>query len=166
MTTHKTMDNDASKAACGANMRGGSIAAEWRDVTCKNCLKRKPPTARDVLAQVAAAAGDDHPVIHADYGVSEPPLVPSGDAAAALLAAPTPRQKHYHLVADLAEALRTWDHRTWRAATKVWLRPDGGQYRWHEVKARVQDSLNDGCVYAPLEKCEGFDPVTGCPGHG
>ncbi len=68
-----------------------------------------------------------------------------------------------HVSLDLRGALMHWKDRRWRRAVR---NEAGGFLSPLEVKAAFLDHLARGVKLIPFgEPCEGFDPVTGCPGH-
>lgn len=68
-----------------------------------------------------------------------------------------------HLAQSVRGALMNWEDHLWVNC----CRDDSGRVMTpREVKAEFLDLLSKGVELIPFGgPCEGFDPVTGCPGH-
>lgn len=71
--------------------------------------------------------------------------------------------RNIHLSQSIRGALMNWDDEDWVGV----VRDDAGRLMHpREVKAAFLDHLARGVELLPIGgPCEGFDPVTGCPGH-
>lgn len=69
----------------------------------------------------------------------------------------------YHLAQDIEGAIRNWkfpkDYRN------VFKKDDGTFSTPEETRSYLFDKLREGKHLLPIGNCEGFDFVTGCPGH-
>ena len=83
-------------------------------------------------------------------------------AERARAAKPTVTRKTVHLVLDVEGASRWPD---WRL--RDLLATDKGEpVSAEDARAYLREQIEQGVRVMPLgEPCEGFDPVTGCPGH-
>ena len=71
--------------------------------------------------------------------------------------------KTIHVCLSLRGALMNWSDRKWARSIR---NESGGYMTPREVKAAFLDHLSQGVEVIPFgDPCEGFDPVTGCPGH-
>lgn len=68
-----------------------------------------------------------------------------------------------HMQLSIRGALMNWRDREW---VGVLTDDDGRKLSPREAKAALLDELAKGHEVLPIgPMCEGFDPVTGCPGH-
>lgn len=69
----------------------------------------------------------------------------------------------YHFCQDIEGAIRNWKFP--RDYRKVFKKDDGTFATPDEARDFLFEQLRDGKRVLPIGNCEGFDFVTGCPGH-
>ncbi len=74
--------------------------------------------------------------------------------------------KRFHLSQSVRGALTNWGPVDWVNATEWITRDDGTKFTsGSELKAEFLNLLASGVELIPCDRCDGFDPKNGCPGH-
>jgi hypothetical protein len=68
----------------------------------------------------------------------------------------------HHFQLDVEGALLNWPLKRFKG---MFLDSKGGVMSPDEAKRHLLRLFGKGVKYLPFGNCEGFDPVTGCPGH-